>query len=89
MLCIELYKVYHNPSQTIFSDLLRRNINSYNSRLKPDFVTPQVKTVLEGSNSIRYYGPIIWSLVREDISYTDSLEKFKNKIRRWKPSNCP
>ena len=46
-------------------------------------------TVLKGSNSIRYCGPIIWSLVPEEIRYTDSIEKFKNKIRRWKSNNCP
>ena len=71
------------------SDLFTRNINSYKLRLKPDFVIPQVRAVLKGSNSIRYYGPIIWSLVPEEIRYTDSLEKFKNKNRRWKPTNCP
>ena len=63
--------------------------NSYNLSLKPDFVIPQVRTVLKGSKSIRYNGSIIWSLVPEEIRYTDSLEKFKNKIRRWKPNNCP
>ena len=88
-LCIELYTVYYNLSQIIFSDLFRRNINSSNLRLKPDFVNPQVRTVLKGSNSIRYYGPTKWSLVPEEIRYTDSLEKFKNKIKRWKPNNCP
>ena len=60
-LCIELCKVCHNLSQTIFSDLFTGNINSYNLRLKPDFVIPQVRTVLKGSNSIRYYGLLIWS----------------------------
>ena len=75
-LCIELSKVYHNLSQT-------------NLRFKPDFVIPQVRIVLKGLNSIRYYGPIIWSFVPEEIRYTDSLEIFKNKIRRWKPHNCP
>ena len=74
-LCTELYKIYHIVSQTIFSDLFRWNINSYSLRLKPAFVIPQVRTVLNGSNSIRYYGPIIWSLVLEEIRYTDSLEK--------------
>ena len=78
--CIELNKVYHNLSQTIFSDLLTRNINPYNLRLKPDFDIPQVRTVLKRSNSIRYYGPIIRSLVREEIRYTGSLEN--GKLRR-------
>ena len=87
-LCIELYQVYHSLSLTVFSVLFRRNVNCYNLCLKPDFVIPQVRTVFKGSNSIRHYGPIIWSLVSEEIRYTDSLEKFKNKIRRWKPSRC-
>ena len=76
-------------SQTIFSDLFTRNNNTYNLRSKYDFDILQVRTVLKGSNSIRYYGLIIWSLVPEEIRYTDSLEKIKNKIRRWKPNNFP
>ena len=47
-LCTQLYKVYHNLSETIFSDLFTRNINSYNLRLKPDFAIPQVRTALKG-----------------------------------------
>ena len=31
-LFIELYKIYHNPSQTIFSDLFTQNSISYNLR---------------------------------------------------------
>ena len=54
-----------------------------------DFVIVQVKTVLKGSNLIRYYGPIVWSLATEEIRYADSLEKFKIEIRRRKPINCP
>ena len=88
-LCTELYKVYHNLSQTIFSNLFTRNSNSYNLCSKFDFVIQQVITVLKGSNSILCYGPIIWSFVPEENRYVDSLEKFKNKIRRWKLNNCP
>ena len=57
MLCIELYKVCHNLSQTIFSVLFSRNSNSYNFCSKSEFVIPQVRTVVKGSNSISYYGP--------------------------------
>ena len=88
-LCIELYKVYHNIAETIFSDLFIRNNNTYNARVKSDFVIPQIKTVLKGSNSIRYYGPVIWNLIPTKMKYIDSLETFKSKIRMWKPNNCP
>ena len=43
---------------------------------------------MKGSNSIRYYGPIIWSLVLEEIRYAHSQQKFKNKIKRWNPNDC-
>ena len=37
-LSTELYKVYHNLSQTIFSDLFTLSSVSYNLRLKFDFL---------------------------------------------------
>ena len=64
----------------LFSDLFTRNNNSYNFRSKFDFVIPQVRILLKGSKSIRYYGPIIWSLVPEEIQYTHSLVRLED----WK-----
>ena len=43
-LYIELYKVYHNLSQTIFSELFSRNNSTYNLRSKSDFVISQVSS---------------------------------------------
>ena len=88
-LCTELSKVYHNIAQIIFSDLFIRSNNNYNIRAKSDFVIPQINTVLKGSNSIRYYGLLIWNLVPAELKYVDSLETFKRKIRMWKPKNYP
>ena len=76
-LCIESYKVYQNLQQTISSNLFTRNSNSYNLRSKTDFVILQIRTVLKESNSVRYYGPIIWSLVPQEIRYADAPEKMK------------
>ena len=59
--------------------MFTQNSRSYNLRSKSDFVIVLVRTVLKRSNSIRYYDPIICSLVYEEIGYADSLEKFKNK----------
>ena len=65
------------------------NNNTYNTHVKSDFVVPQIKIVLKGFNSIRYYGPVIWNLIPAEMKYLDSLETFKSKIRMWKPNNCP
>ena len=89
-LCIELYNVYHNIAQAIFSDIFIRSSNTYNIYGKFDFAIPQIKTVLKGSNSIRYYGPVICNLIPAEMKYEDSLETIKSKIRMlWKPTNCP
>ena len=88
-LCIELYKVYNNLSQTVFSELFTRNDVSYNLRSQSDFIIPRVKTVYKGLDSLRYFGPTIWNLIPKEIKYCDSLENFTTKIRQWKPDNCP
>ena len=64
-LCIKLYKVYNNLSETIFSELFVRNHSNYNFRSQSDFVIPEVNTVYNESNSLRYFGPIIWNLIRK------------------------
>ena len=87
-LCIELYKVYSNLSQTIFNELFVRNHSNYNLRSQSDFVIPEVKTVYERSNSLRYFGPVIWNLLPKEIKYSDSLDSFIRKIRQWKPNSC-
>ena len=63
--------------------------STYNLRSKSDFVIPEVSTVFKGSSSISHYGQIIWSLISKKIIYTDSLESYKSKIRRWKSKNYP
>ena len=88
-LAIELYKVYNNISQTIFGELFTRNNIGYYLRSKSDFVIPQTRTVLKGSNLIRYFGPFIWTLIPEELKNITSLKIFKKEIRRWKPKNCP
>ena len=46
-LAIESYKVYDIISQTILGELLTRNNNGYYLCSKPDFLIPQIRTVLK------------------------------------------
>ena len=50
---------------------------------------PRLNTVLDGSNSIRQFGPIIWDLVPLELKYICSLNSFKRGIREQKPKKCP
>ena len=53
------------------------------------FFILQITTVLKGSNSIRYFGPIIWNLIPKELKNITSLNIFKKEIRRWKRKSCP
>ena len=88
-LAIELYKVYNNLSESLFSDRFTRTTNNYNLRTTSGFLIPQINTVLKGSNSIRYFGPKIWNIIPPETKYLISFENFKKSIRKWKPINCP
>ena len=88
-MCIALYKVFSGQSQTIFSDLFERKNINYNLHSQPDFVIPQVKYVYKESDSLRYFGPIIWNLIPKEIKNCDTLASFVNKIRQWRHNACP
>ena len=46
-------------------------------------------SVYNDTESISFLGPKIWELVLEDAKQSESLEVFKNKIKKWVPYRCP
>jgi len=87
-LAIELYKVVNDIAPQIM-----KSIFPLKSKLRYPresiFVTNNVKTVSWGTESLKYIGPKIWCLIPENVKSIKPLEKFKMKIRQWKPINCP
>ena len=61
--------------------------NIYNS--KHVFETHNVRTVHNGTNTLSFLGPKIWSILPNDMKMITSLIDFKKKIRSWKPEKCP
>ena len=85
-LAIELFKVKNNLSNTIMGDIFEtRNIN-YNLRSQTDFARVNVNTTSFGLNSLRYLASKIWDIVPNDIKLAESLDLFKEKIRKWEPN---
>ena len=84
---IEMFKVYNNLPETFLSDI--RQENTYNFRTNRDFQIPRLNTVWNGSNSIRYFGPIIWDLIPSELEYTSLLENFKRKFLNGNLRNVP
>ena len=73
----------------MFWEFFTRNNNGYYLHSESDFVIPQIRTVLKGSNSIRYFGPIMWNLIPEELKNITSLNILKKEITRWRPKNWP
>ena len=73
----------------MFWKFFTRNYNGYYLHSKSDFVIPQIRTVLKGSSSIRYFGPIIWNLIPEELKNLTSVNILKKEITRWRPKNSP
>ena len=53
------------------------------------FKRENVKTTHYGIQSVRYLGPKMWNMVPDNIKNCNSLNKFKNSIKLWKPNECP
>ena len=54
------------------------------------FRRPNVNTVYNGENSVRYFGPIVWDeMLPRRFKSIATLEKFKDDIKKWAPVNCP
>ena len=89
-LAIELYKVANDMSPEIMNEVFKlRNTPHYNLRHTSLFSTEPIHSTFTRSESASYLGPKIWEQIPAEIKNKDSLDGFKNKIKKWKPSECP
>ena len=89
LLATEMYKVVHDLSPAIVTEIFPKNCQNYNLRYKETFRARKINTVYSGSETISVLGPKIWELVPIDIKNSNSLAAFKSKIKMWEPVNCP
>ena len=54
-----------------------------------DFESMNIHTVHTGEDSLRFLVCKIWKLIPWEIKEAESVDKFKFKIRKWKPVKCP
>ena len=68
-------------------DLFVFNCDTRSSRT---FCRPNVNTVYNGENLVRYLGPIVWDeMLPKRFKSIQKLENFKREIKKWTPINCP
>ena len=83
-LMIEVYKSLNKPSPDNFFDSMFTSKRRQDS-LKNDLLVASVKTVTKNKDSPKYVGAVIWNSIPSHISQQDSLEKFCDLIKKWKP----
>ena len=88
MLAIEMYKVKHNLSPSFMQSIFITVEKRYNLRNNPEFETKNIRTTYNGTKPVTYRGPKTWELVSKEIKQSQTLNEFKNKIKRWKPIGC-
>ena len=87
LVAIEMFKVVKKLGPEIMRDLFVLDLNTKNDRI---FLRPNVNSVYNGENSIRYFGPIVWDeMLPNGFESIQTLEKFKSDIKKWIPVNCP
>ena len=89
VLATEIYKAINNLSSSLMSELFDKTESRYNLRKEKKIATCSIRTTKYGLNSISYLGPKIWDLVPNEIKRCDNLISFKQKIKSWRPENCP
>ena len=87
-LATEIYKTKNNLSPSFMSNIFTESQNPHQLRNEATFETNNVKSVYNGSETIAFRGPQIWSLVPENIKFVATLAEFKRKIKEWKPEGC-
>ena len=84
-----MFKTDHGFSQVSFLHLFynyNKN-NFYSIRSQTDFQTPRTITTLKGTESVRYFGPVICNISIE-IRSIQNFDTFKTELTKWKPTNC-
>ena len=87
-LATEMFKVKNEISPLPIQELFEEHINYHNLRSNRFWEISKVRTVNYGTETMRYRGPKVWELLPINIEESKSLEEFKYKIKKWKPTDC-
>ena len=89
-LAVEMFKVSRGLSPEIVNELFQfREQIPYELRQRSQFQIPWVHSVFSGTESLKFLGPKVWALVPNEMKQLESLGKFRNAIKQWKPTFCP
>ena len=89
ILMTEMYKTRNGLNPAFMQETFCDNTTYYNLRNNSEFFQPRVRSVNDGTESVRFKGPQLWQMLPPTIQNSQSLCQFKTKIQRWNGENCP
>ena len=87
-LAIELYKVKHTIPSSLILDIFPLRSVDYNLRTQTDFIKPSTNTTRYGLKLLNFFASQVRDMIPEEIKSSSTVEIFKNKIRKWWPTDC-
>ena len=87
-LATEMFKIKNNLSPIPVREIFNANECQYDLRNKRHWETTNTRTVLYGTETIRYRGPKTWDILPQIIKDSKTINEFKAKIKTWKPFDC-
>ena len=81
-----MFKVKNGLCPEIKKDIFQL---STSTATENTFIIPRVHGEYMGKMSLRYFGPVVWeTMLPDELKSITNLEKFKEDIKDWVPSNC-
>ena len=85
-----MFKVSRGLNPEIVNEVFQfRKQIPYELRERSQFQIPWVHSVFSGIESLKFFGPKVWALVPNEMKQLETLGKFRNAIKQWKPISCP
>ena len=81
----EMYKTRNDLNPSFMQEIFCENESHYNLRSNNEFVQPWVRSVGNGTESVRFKGPQLWQMLPQTIRNSGSLAQFKAK---YKNASC-
>ena len=85
-LLIEIYKSLNHTSLSIMQEFFDLKVSPYSLRNKNMLRLPKTNTWRYGTEALYFKGSIIWNTVPNRYKNLNSLDKFKQQIKMWKPT---
>ena len=83
ILMTEMYKSKNELNLSFMREIFRENTTHYNLRNNNEFTQPRVRSVSNGTESVRFKGPQLWPTLPPTIRNSETLCQFKREIENW------